>query len=101
MALIIEVLAIVFLEVVVVILVVISELVTQGGIKEGVVCRLGAHQLFEIRNLTALCFKGNGFRDEIEYALHLEASACSSQAFAYSSPLQPPLTPTPPALRPR
>ena len=32
----------VFLEVVVVILVVISELVTQGGIKEGVVCRLGA-----------------------------------------------------------
>ena len=45
MALIIEVLAIVFLEVVVVILVVISELVTQGGIKEGVVCRLGAQGL--------------------------------------------------------
>ena len=29
--------------------------------------------------------------------MRLEASACSSQAFAYSSPLQPPLTPTPPA----
>ena len=77
-ALIIEVLAIVFLEVVVVILVVISELVTHFGVAV-------APHLKE--NLTALCFKGNGFRVGLFCMLHLEASACSSQAFAYSSPL--------------